>query len=293
MTQLALYVLSLALLLGPGKKFHALELRPDCGSEASAPTCSLERVCADKKSGLCDPPRWESCFWGWKETFKPKKDRATGKELPPRAPICHPWREQPGAWVQVESRDAAARRFALIAQAIADSAEAVGGDWAEGTQDFARAELVASYWSTGLREDIQRGRTRGPGGEVCLMDLKPETLRTNADPELAALPNEAMIAQAVGLGYPELRRCFDAGGRALLQARRGARWLCHDSAPRGILMGLFSVYHTGGSCDSFAVRAANGWKWCPECRRADTMMKFRGVKETRFPDWFHLQDGNW
>lgn len=281
MSDLASYILSLALLLGPGKKVHSLELRPDCGSDPKAPTCELKPVC-DQPTILCAPPQWESCFWGWKQTFPLKKDEKTGNMVETKPPVCHPWRDEPGAWVQIESRDVAAQRFVVISQAIADAAEAVGAEWPEGTRDFARAELVQSYWSTGLREDIERGRTRGPGGEVCLMDMKPDTLRKNA-PELASLPNEDMIAQVIGLEYPELRRCYEAGGRALLSARRARRWTCPNRDP---LLATFALYHTGSECTSRAL----GWKWCPECKRFDSMNHFRARKYTLFPDWFHLQE---
>lgn len=268
------------LLLGPGKKFHALELMPECGTDPAKPACELKNVCPQNEV-LCAPPRWEPCFYGWLQTFPTKKDPKTHKEVETKPPVCHPWQKESGAWVRIESREAAAERFVNIAKADADVAQELGSEWPEGAADFGRALLVQSYWSTGLREDIQRGRTRGPGGEVCLMDLKVKTLRANTTPELAALPDEALIAAVVGLGYDELHRCFYAGAKALLRARRARNWKCPTKEP---MEAMFALYHTGSYCSSLML----GWDWCPECKRVGTLNKFRGRPETIIPEWADL-----
>src|SRR6185369_9524084 len=109
-----------------------------------APTCELAPVC-DEPSVLCAPPHYE-----------------------PRL----------SAWVRIESREAGARRFEVVAEALADAAMYAGAAWRDGPVDLARAMLAASAWSTGFREDIQTGRKRGRAGEVCLMDIQPKVLHS-------------------------------------------------------------------------------------------------------------------
>ena len=157
MTSLASYILSLALsTFSPGSRIHSLERLPACGLSETSPTCPLEPVCSEA-SILCAAPRWE-----------PKMS----------------------AWVRAESREAGARRLEVVAQALADAAQHQGASWHQGPQDLARAMLAAGGWSTGLREDIQVGRTRGPAGEVCLMDLQIPTRRTLGPYDLSQPPAE-------------------------------------------------------------------------------------------------------
>jgi hypothetical protein len=246
MTSLASYILSLALsTFTPGSKVHSLERLPECGLSETSPTCPLEPVC-EEPTILCAAPRWE-----------PKI----------------------GAWVRVESREAGARRLEVVAQALADAAQHQGASWHQGPQDLARAMLAAGGWSTGLREDIQVGRTRGPAGEVCLMDLQIPTLRRLVPYDLSELPAEELAQKVVGLEYPELRRCFDAGALLLIRARREAERRCKGTP---MDYATFAIYATGSECNTR--RGAKG-DWLAGPRLA-SLQKWRGRKATIFPDWY-------
>lgn len=246
MNPLASYVLSLALsTFAPGSKVHSLEPLPACGTQEASPACPIEPVC-EQASILCAPPRWD---------------------------------RKVGAWVRVESRETGARRLEVVAQALADAAQHQGASWATGPQDLARAMLAASGWSTGLREDIQVGRTRGPAGEVCLMDLQIPTLRSLVPWDLSQLPAEELAQKVIGLEYPELRRCFDAGALLLVRARREAERRCKGTP---LDYATFALYATGSECNTH--RGAKG-DWLAGPRLA-SLQKWRQRKATIFPDWY-------
>lgn len=246
MTPLASYVLSIALsTFSPGTKLHSLEPLPECGVSETSPSCPLEPVC-EEPTILCAPPRWE-----------PKL----------------------AAWVRVESRETGARRLEVVAQALADAAQHQGAAWHAGPQDLARAMLAASGWSTGLREDIQVGRTRGPAGEVCLMDLQIPTLRSLVPFDLSRLPDEELAQKVVGREYPELRRCFDAGALLLVRARREAERRCKGTP---MDYATFALYATGSECNT---RRGPKGDWLAGPRLA-SLQKWRSRKATIFPDWY-------
>jgi len=245
LSALASYILSLALAsFPPGTKVHSLETLPACGTDPAAPTCEIAPVC-EGPGILCSPPHFD-------------------KEL--------------GAWARIESRETGARRLEVVAEALADAALYAGASWKDGAVDLARAMLAASAWSTGLREDIQTGRKRGPAGEVCLMDIQPASLRTAVPWDLAKLGDEELVQKVVGREYPELRRCFDAGAVLLVRARRWAEQHCHEW-PNDYA--TFSAYGTGVSCNTLG-RFGDYAQL-----RARSYRKFRATNMTVFPDWYH------
>lgn len=263
MTPLAAYVLSLAFTMGLGTKVHSLEALPECGTDAKAPTCELRPVC-DEATILCAAPRWE--------------------------PRWEPFTRQ-GAWVRVESKEAAARRLEVAAQALADAAEHAGAGWKRGPQDLARVMLAASAWSTGLREDIQVGRMRGPAGEVCLVDVQIATLRQWLPYDLKDLPEAELLPRVAGRDYPTLRRCFDAGMVGSIRSAREAERRCSKATiPNPLVKGarvplpferaLFAIYGTGSLCFT---PAPLDWA---EVRRFNTLERFRAQQHTVFPDWY-------
>jgi hypothetical protein len=244
LSALSSYILSLALAsFPPGTKVHSLEKLPACGDDPHAPTCELVPVCEDQ-SILCAPPHYENAL---------------------------------SAWVRVESRETGARRLEVVSEALADAALYAGASWKDGPVDLARAMLAASAWSTGLREDIQTGRKRGPAGEVCLMDIQPMSLRSAVPWDLARLDTDALIGKVVGLEYPELRRCFDAGAVLLVRARRWAEQHCHEWP---LDYATFSAYGTGSSCTTIG-RLGDYAKL-----REHSYRKFRATHVTVFPDWY-------
>jgi hypothetical protein len=245
LSALASYILSLALTsVPPGTKVHSLEVLPACGTDKSAPTCELTPVC-DEPSILCAAPHYDDAL---------------------------------GAWTRVESRETGAKRFEVIAEALADAAIYAGASWRDGPVDLARAMLAASAWSTGLREDIQTGRKRGPAGEVCLMDIQPRVLKTAVPWDLGRLEGEALVQKVVGLEYPELRRCFDAGAVLIVRARRFAEQHCRDWPSD---YSIFAAYGTGVSCNT--VNLFGDYARL----RARSYRKFRATRMTVFPDWYH------
>lgn len=245
LSALASYILSLALTsVPPGTKVHSLEVLPACGTDKEAPLCELKPVC-DEPSLLCAPPHYEAAL---------------------------------GAWTRIESREAGAKRFEVVAEALADAALYASASWKDGPVDLARAMLAASAWSTGLREDIQTGRKRGPAGEVCLMDIQPQVLRSAVPWDLARLEPEELVQKVVGLEYPELRRCFDAGAVLIARARRWSEQHCRDWPSD---YSIFAAYGTGISCST--VNLFGDYARL----RARSYRKFRATRMTVFPDWYH------
>jgi hypothetical protein len=262
-TSLAAYVLSLAFTMGVGTKVHSLEKLPECGLDPKAPKCPLVPVCSEA-SILCSPPRWE-----------PRWEPFTGE----------------GAWVRIESKEAAAKRLEVASQALADAAEHAGASWKRGPQDLARVMLAASAWSTGLREDIQVGRMRGPAGEVCLVDVQIKTLRAWLPYDLKDLPESELLPKSAGRDYASLRRCFDAGMVGIIRSGRAAATKCDRATipdplvksrriPLPFERALFAIYGTGGLC--FTPPPLD---WA-EVRRFNTLERFRAQKHTVFPDWY-------
>ncbi len=215
-----------------------------CGTDEAAPTCALAPVC-DEPTIFCRAPHYDKAL---------------------------------GAWVRIESRETGARRLEIVAEALADAATYAGAGWRDGAVDLARAMLAASAWSTGLREDIQVGRKRGPAGELCLMDIQPAVLRTAVPWDLAGLEAEALAQKVVGREYPELRRCFDAGAVLLVRARRWSEQHCRDWPAD---YSIFAAYGTGISCSTVG-RLGDYARL-----RARSYRKFRATNMIVFPDWYH------
>jgi hypothetical protein len=169
----------------------------------------------------------------------------------------------------METRDAARRRFARIAQSLASTATALvecqtlGGDpiagckpveWGGTTKTLALSALTVVLHESGLREDVQFGHPplgRGPAGEACLMQLAPDQAANNASwlsPEekekAAQTPRERerFVKSLLGDSPAALSRCFDAGMRMLVRARRS----CEGSGAWDF--GMFSLYGGGKSC---------------------------------------------
>ncbi len=245
LSALSSYILSLALAsFPPGVSVHSLEKLPECGTGPSTPTCELAPVC-DSASVLCKPPRYEPAV---------------------------------GAWVRAESRETGARRLEVVAEALADAALYAGASWREGPAHPARAMPAASGWRTGLREDIETGRKRGRAGEVCLMDILPDSLRAAVPWDLARLDKEALIQKVVGVEYPELRRCFDAGAVLLVRAHHWAENHCRKWPTD---YATFSAYATGTRCETIGLYGDYAEL------RANTYRKYKATQATVFPSWFH------
>ncbi len=244
MTSLGTYVLSLILSsFPPGGSIFSLEAVPSCGTNPEQPACELAPVCS-APSILCRAPRWNPGL---------------------------------GAWARAERRETGAARLEVVAEALADAALYAGAGWREGPTDLARAMLAASGWSTGMREDIQTGRTRGPAGELCLMDIQPAVLRSAVPWDLASLPDEELAAKVVGLGYAELRRCFDAGAVLMVRARRFATSHCREWPAD---YAIFAAYATGLACHTLDRHGDYARL------RVRSYRKFRATRMTVFPSWY-------
>lgn len=202
----------------PGWSPHSFEVLDECGTSESAPTCDVQARLCEGPVVVCNAP----VFLG-------------------------------GAWRRVERVDAARARFAGIAEALVDEAADImfktkGRGWPGTTTDFAVAMLAASYWSTGFREDIESGRTRGPAREACLADLQPMVAWSFAPFPHANLSAEQVAEQLVGTDYDSLRRCYGTGLRALASMRRWADIHCKNQ-PSPMYAG-FAAYATGNSCET-------------------------------------------
>lgn len=233
LTPLAQAVLALAIAHAPpGRSPYSFEALPNCGTDRHHATCELKRVCTDP-SPLCAPPRWNAARQ---------------------------------AWVRVESRPTAVRRYARIATVLSGTAQQMkhceGGAaacrevrWPGSTRSLALAALTVALYESGLREDVESGYPplgRGPAGEVCLMQIAPEEAVKNAAwlsaddrARLSANPHarERFARTLLGDSKQALERCFEIGMRMLARARRscsgaGASWA----------YGMFSMYGSGGRC---------------------------------------------
>lgn len=202
----------------PGLSPYSLEPLDSCGVDESAPTCDVTIATCAEPTVLC------------------------------RAPVF-----VAGAWRQVERKATARARFSVIAKALADETEdtmlkSKGRAWPGNAEDFAVAMLAASYWSTGLREDIESGRKRGPANEACLADLQPMVAWKFAAFPHANMSAEQVALSMVGTDYGSLRRCFGAGLRALASMRRWADIHCRATVSASY--SGFAAYGTGNSCST-------------------------------------------
>jgi hypothetical protein len=184
----------------------------------------------------------------------------------------------PGKVPERETRDDGAKRYEVVAQAIADAALHQGAAWDQGPADLARAMIAAGGMGMGFRRDVHTGELRGPAGEVCHMDLLPSTLRQLVPWDLARLPTPELTSRVVGLDYDSTRRCFDAGALLMVRVRREATKRCKGHP---LDYAMFALYATGGSCNT---RTAKGDHLAGP--RTDLLVKLRARKFVAFPDWY-------
>jgi hypothetical protein len=242
MDPLATAVLALAISQAPpGRSPYSFEVMAECGTDPTRASCALEPVCADD-APACRPPKWSSVR---------------------------------GAWVRMESRPAAIRRYARMASVLAGTAQRLMAcgragscaplGWSGTEKTLALATLTVAFHESGLREDVQSGHPplgRGPAGEACLVQVgltqAPLYATWLAQEDREAIANspkrrEELAKSLLGDSEQALGRCFEVGMRMLSRARAacgkaGVPW---DK-------GMFSMYGSGKTC-----RAAVG-----ESRRA-------------------------
>lgn len=260
----------------PGGSIYSFEELVACGKDPKAAACALKPVC-EAPSLVCAAPRWSSA-----------RD----------------------AWVRVESRDAALRRY----QGIAESLERVAtrlvdcklpdgsvdfdckpAGWPRGkgrAQQLAFAAASVAFWESGLREDIQRGLPpmgRGPAGEVCVLQIMPTQVQALATwlpakeraRALKPAEHEALAMTLVGTEPEALDRCMEVGMRNLARARatcsgKGMAW---D-------YGMFAAYGTGSKCSSVGIQgdfAAKRSKTFATLTRGDAPETGAGQLPSRSP----------
>lgn len=239
MGSLSQLILALAIThTAPGKSPYSLELLPECGTDPREPSCELVPACTDP-SPYCKPPRWSPSRKGW---------------------------------VRVEPRSTALRRYAGIADAIADTAQRLMrcnpnderlearcefSGWTGSERTLAIAALTVAIHESGLREDIQFGRPpagRGPAGEACLVQIAPEQAPLYASwvpreegEQIARSPErrEKFVQELLGDSPVALRHCFEIGMRMLARSRMACASSRHPWD-----FGMFSMYGTGVTCNS-------------------------------------------
>jgi len=233
---LAHLILALAIDNGhPGRSPYSFEAVTECGTDKAHPTCTIEPFCSDNRPS-CRAPRWSQVR---------------------------------SAFVRMETRDGALRRFARISNSLAATAtrlaecRTLSGDpirdckpveWGGTTRTLALSALTVVLHESGLREDVQFGHPplgRGPAGEACLMQLAPDQAIANASwlteeerTRYASKPRERerFVRSLLGSSPEALNRCFDVGVRMLARARRS----CESSGAWDF--GMFSMYGGGRSC---------------------------------------------
>lgn len=214
----------------PGRSPYSLEVVPECGTDRARPECKLERRCTEPKLS-CRAPRWS---------------RARN------------------AWVRVEPRRTAIRRYSAIATAIDRTARELAActkpeceplKWPGSTRSLALAALAIALHESGLREDIQFGRAplgRGPAREACLVQVSPKQAPLYASwvpqGQRQALADdrerrEAFAETLLGDSPAALGRCFEVGMRMLARARRA----CRSTVPWSY--GMYSMYGSGHTCN--------------------------------------------
>lgn len=238
MTPLAKALLALFLqhATPPGKSVYSFEPVPGCGKDPAHAACVLAPVCSEP-SPLCAPPRWSKA------------------------------RE---AWVRVESRETAIKRWAGIATSLAKTAsflvtcrdergsvseDCKPVDWRGKSGSLARLAATAAIFESGLREDVQMGMGPvgiGADGERCMLQILPSQVRPFATwiPEEAKKSmTDAQIADTLLGDGVALDRCFEVGMRMLVRARRSCAGKGVDWA-----FGSFSMYGTGTTCAAYGIQ---------------------------------------
>lgn len=228
----------------PGNSVYSFEALAPCGTDPKAAACALQPVC-ELPGPLCAAPRWSA--------FR-------------------------GAWVRVESRDAAIQRYQGIAEALERVATRLvdcklldgsvdlscqPAGWPRGkgrAQQLAFAAASVVLWESGLREDIEIGAPpmgRGPANEACVMQIMPSQIQGMARwlpakeraRALKAEEQEELAKTLLGREPEALDRCIEVGMRNLARARamcsgKGMAW---D-------YGMFAAYGTGSKCSSVGIQ---------------------------------------
>lgn len=251
---------------GPGTSEFSFEAVPQCGKDPLHATCDLKRVCDIPDSPRCAAPRWSVAR---------------------------------NAWVRVETRETAAKRIeSLLDHMVAalqfqknckDSTGAVVEDcepiaWNGDVKSLIAAAASATYWESGLREDIQYGyppKGRGPAGEGCVMQVMPSQARSFSywlSPEQKkAMSDEEIVQQMLGGSDEAMTRCFTVGARILARMAGHARHQC--KGPNQVYA-MFSLYGTGSKCSSVGVMDDFAQK------RERTYFKILDKKRQELiPDW--------
>ena len=237
MCPLAHAVLALAITHAPpGRSPHSYEAMPQCGTDARHASCEIAPVC-DEPIPVCAAPRWN----------RPRK-----------------------AWVRNETYETGVRRYARIADVIADTAtrlvsckdpsgrvdpECEPTDWPDSERMLALSALAAALHESGLREDIQFGHPplgRGAAGEACLLQVNDEQAPLHAhwlpEAERARIVRNPILRERfarslLGDSPEALRRCFEIGMRMLVRARTAC-----SSGRVPWEHGMFAMYGTGSRC---------------------------------------------
>ena len=262
MCPLAQLILALAITQAtPGRSLYSYEPLPACGTDPKAPQCEVTRVC-EEPGPHCAAPRWS----------KPRS-----------------------AWVRVESRETAIRRYGRIARAAAVTANRLvtckneagvvdpncePENWPDSERMLALAGLTVALHESGLREDIMNGHPplgRGPAGEVCLVqvavDQAPlyaswlpaeERKRVSRHPVL----RERFAKTILGGEQAALERCFEVGMRMLVRSRNACA-----SSSKSWEHGMFAMYGTGARCHLPALAV-----------RERTLERLRSDKPTLAPE---------
>ncbi len=217
----------------PGRSPYSAELMPECGRDKKQPTCAIAPLCPEP-APQCRRPRFS---------------RARR------------------AWVRMERKETAEKRFAGIAKALNKTAKKLTSckeddprcepiDWPGTTKSLALATLAVALHESGLREDVQFGHPplgRGPQGEACLVQVAlsqapryaswlPETERQRIADSRSR--REKLAKSLLGDSPKSLSRCFEVGMRMLARSRAacgraGVPWA----------FGMFSMYGGGKSCN--------------------------------------------
>jgi hypothetical protein len=180
----------LAMLLSaqvPGRSLSARILVPDCDA-----TCQSTRVCAEEVTS-CAPPRWSA-------------------------------RHQ--SFYRLETFDEGVQRYALIAEVMAEAAQAEG--WPGTPRELWRMLVTLAYHEGGLRRDVHEGTTRGDCDyreRHGVAELIPGSCRSHCLGQIFLRPGDRTTRgyradDLVGLDRAATTRCIETMVDRLSAARR-------------------------------------------------------------------------
>lgn len=225
-----------------GQTVLSVETMPECGLDAQSPTCAIAPVCQPATDPLCKKPRWSKHHNAWVrvETKKTARVRyaeiSLGLETAVRKVLCL---NQDGTRIKpVKDQDGnIVKRCKPIRWGYRYQTKRNHGT----IKELMLSAQAGMILESGAREDVQVGRGRykkpdsvgglgrGPGNEVCLMQILPHMVYRFADwiteeerekAKNSKTERERIAQQVLGRDQLSIERCFTVGLKMLAHSRQ-------------------------------------------------------------------------